>query len=89
MPSAFCTPTLTGRTVKRLSILALASVLAACTSPESTRTQGRGPGADVGNRGDTVHMHEGSKPYEKTPILISGGGPPLGGAYQAREMSRP
>jgi len=79
----------TYQSMKRLSILALAFGLAACTSPESTRTQGHGPGADVGNRGDTVRMHEGSKPYEKTPKLIAGDGPPLGGAHQAREMSRP
>jgi hypothetical protein len=45
-------------------------LLAACTSPESERTLGGGPGADVGNRGDPVEMHEGSRPYASTPRLI-------------------
>lgn len=61
--------------------------LAACTSPESERTRGGGPGADVGNRGRPVAMHEGSQPYEKTPILIPGEPAPTETASQARNAS--
>ena len=53
----------------RCIVLALV-LLAGCTSPEADRVRGGGPGADVGNRGDPVSMHEGSKPYAGTPILI-------------------
>jgi len=49
-----------------LAILALAG----CTSPEASRRRGGGPGADVGNRGPVVEMHEGSRPYHGTPRLI-------------------
>ena len=41
-----------------------------CTSPETTRTRGGGPGADVGNRKEIVRMHEGARPFENTPKLI-------------------
>ena len=34
-----------------------------CTSPETTRTRGGGPGADVGNRREIVRMHEGAQPF--------------------------
>ena len=34
-----------------------------CASPETTRTRGGGPGADVGNRAKVVQMHEGSRPF--------------------------
>jgi hypothetical protein len=52
--------------------LALASVLilGGCASPEVKRTRGGGAGADVGNRGSTVEMHEGADPYYGTPQLI-------------------
>jgi hypothetical protein len=46
-------------------------LLAACTSPEATRTRGGGPGADVGNRGGVVQMHEGSHPYWRTPQRLA------------------
>ena len=52
------------------------------------RTRGGGPGADVGNRTQTVQMHEGSKPFAKTPKLIPTQGPPLGTADQADQLSR-
>jgi hypothetical protein len=54
------------------AVLALAAVLilGGCTSPEVKRTRGGGPGADVGNRGAVVQMHEGSQPYYETPRLI-------------------
>jgi len=47
--------------------LALAGLLAACTSPEATRTRAGGPGADVGNRGPVVVLHDGADPYWHTP----------------------
>jgi hypothetical protein len=59
-----------------------------CTSPEVTRTRGGGPGADVGNRQETVRMHEGARPFENTPKLIPGQHPPLEPANQADEISR-
>lgn len=62
--------------------------LAACASPEATRTRGGGPGADVGNRGKVVEMHEGSRPFWKTPYLIPAAHPPLEPARQADELSR-
>ena len=52
--------------------------LLACASPETTRTRGGGPGADVGNRAKFVQMHEGSKPFERTPKIIPAKHPPLG-----------
>ena len=59
-----------------------------CTSPEVTRTRGGGPGADVGNRQETVRMHEGARPFENTPKLIPSKHPPLESANQADEISR-
>jgi hypothetical protein len=53
-----------------MRVVALLVLLAGCTSPEAERVRGGGPGADVGNRGDPVLMHEGSKPYAGTPMLI-------------------
>jgi hypothetical protein len=32
--------------------------------------RGGGPGADIGNRGEAVLMHEGSRPYWRTPGII-------------------
>ncbi len=65
-----------------LSLLALG--LAACTSPEATRTQGGGPGGDTGNRAAVVRMHEGSRPFHDTPHLVSSEAPALDTASQAR-----
>jgi hypothetical protein len=59
-----------------------------CTSPEVTRTRGGGPGADVGNRKESVRMHEGARPFENTPKLIPGQHPPLEPANQADTISR-
>jgi hypothetical protein len=59
-----------------------------CTSPEVTRARGGGPGADVGNRPETVRMHEGARPFENTPKLIPGTHPPLEPANQADAISR-
>ena len=63
-------------------------VLAACSSPEATRTQGGGPGGDTGNRPEIVRMHEGSRPYYDTPRLLPVAAPELDSASQAREFGR-
>lgn len=70
-------------------ILAALIVLAACTSPESTRSRAGGPGADLGNRGATVRMHEGSRPYYDTPRIIAAEHPPLDSAGHAYQSQRP
>lgn len=44
----------------------------ACTSPESMRERAGGPGADLGNRGDIVEMHEGARMYYQTDCVIAG-----------------
>ena len=71
----------------RIVITGLALLLS-CTSPETARTRGGGPGADVGNRQETVRMHEGARPFENTPKLIPGTHPPLEPANQADAISR-
>jgi len=71
-----------------ITLIALLCFLAGCTSPEMARTRGGGPGADVGNRAKFVQMHEGSKPFERTPKIISTKHPPLGPASQADQLSR-
>jgi hypothetical protein len=70
-------------------LVAACAVLTGCTSPEATRSRGGGPGADVGNRSKDVKMHEGSRPYWKTPERIEGNHPPLDSSRQAQELSRP
>ena len=75
----------------RLTVITLVVMLfflGACASPETMRTRGGGPGADVGNRAAIVQMHEGSKPFEKTPKIIPTQSPPLGPASQADQLSR-
>jgi len=69
-------------------IIALSLYIEACNSPESTRTRGGGPGADLGNRGQVTRLHEGAKPFENTPKLIPTKGPPLESASQADRLSR-
>jgi hypothetical protein len=61
--------------------------LAGCTSPEAVRTRGGGSGADVGNRTEVVEMHEGSKPFYKTPTLIPTTHSSLASGSQAAELS--
>lgn len=77
----------------RARLLALGLVVLAtgvgCASPEATRTRGGGPGADPGNRGATVRMHEGSQPYYETPHLTGIASPPLEPASQARAAEHP
>jgi hypothetical protein len=69
-------------------LLTLLVYLAACASPEMTRTRGGGPGADPGNRGKIVRLHEGARPFEKTPKLIPAKHPSLDPANQADQLSR-
>lgn len=64
------------------------TAMTGCTSPETARVRGGGPGADVGNRGEIVRMHEGAQPFENTPRLIPVNHPPLEPASQADEISR-
>ena len=74
-----------------LSLLLFTAALffvAGCASPETSRTRGGGPGADLGNRGKIVQMHEGSKPFEQTPRIIPTKHPPLAPASHADELSR-
>ena len=74
--------------MKRVLIALLGAALASCSSPEATRTRGDGPGADRGNRGPVVRMHEGANPYKGTPRLIPTEPPPLEAANQADRPSR-
>jgi hypothetical protein len=71
-----------------LALIVLSLYLAGCTSPELTRTRGGGPGADIGHRGEIVRIHEGARPFEKTPKLIPTKHPPLDPANQADQLSR-
>jgi hypothetical protein len=64
-----------------------ALALTACVSPEATRTRGGGPGADPQNRPEQVRMHEGSRPFWRTPVVIDAEYPDLEPAQQARELS--
>jgi hypothetical protein len=68
--------------------LAVIFLLVGCTSPETIRTRGGGPGADVGNRTTVLRMHEGSDPFAKTPKIIRAQNPALAGARQADQLSR-
>jgi hypothetical protein len=71
-------------------LLIVCTVAAAgCASPETRRTRGGGPGADVGNRSQDVKMHGGSNPFWRTPDRIEDvHHPPLAGARQAERLSR-
>jgi hypothetical protein len=73
--------------MRRWLVPLAAAALAACTSPEADRVRGGGPGADVGNRGKPIVMHEGSQPYAGTPKLIPAEAPPVEPASQARQLS--
>jgi hypothetical protein len=68
--------------------VALAATLAACASPEATRQRAGGRGADVGNVGPVVRMHEGSDPYWRTPTVRDVRPMPLDSARQADRLSR-
>lgn len=76
--------------MRRLALLAFVSAAAAgCESPEAVRQRGGGQGADPGNRPAEVMMHEGSRQYWQTPVLIDSEGPPLAPSEQARRLSLP
>jgi hypothetical protein len=81
--------TLLPTTLFRGLLLIVCVAVAACVSPETTRSRGQGAGADVGNRTARVRMHEGSDPFSKTPERIAGDHPPLESARQARTFDRP
>src|SRR5262249_1318919 len=70
--------------------LLLVVVLAACTSPESSRQRSGGPGADVGNRHrEGVELHEGANPYWRAPgRLGKGRAAPTETARQAEGSQR-
>jgi hypothetical protein len=70
-----------------VALIVACSCAVACTSPEAKRTRGGGPGADVGNKGQPVEMHEGSRPFWKTPEMIKVQHPPLEPARQADQLS--
>jgi hypothetical protein len=72
----------------RVMLVAALTALAACASPEATRTRGGGPGADGGNRTKVLEMHGGSLPFWKTPQIIESKHAPIGSADQAYELSR-
>ena len=77
------------RTIALSMLLIGCAAVCGCASPEATRTRGDGPGADVGNRGQTVKLHEGSDPFWKTPNRIPGEQhPPLAPARQAQQLDR-
>jgi hypothetical protein len=75
-------------TLAVITLIAILFYVAGCASPETTRTRGSGPGADVGNQGKVVEMHEGSQPFWKTPKIIPAKHPPLDPASQADQLSR-
>jgi hypothetical protein len=76
--------------MKRLAVVVLAcTAVGGCASPEATRQRGGGPGGDPGNRPTQVKMHEGSRQYWHTPVLIPGEGPHLAASEQARYLSLP
>ena len=69
-----------------VTLAASVMLVAGCTSPEASRVRGGGSGADVGNRGEVVTMHEGSQPYHETPRLIM---EPVDPARQAAGRTTP
>jgi hypothetical protein len=78
------------KTIAVFMLLVGCAAVVGCVSPETTRTRGDGPGADVGNKGPTVKLHEGSDPFWKTPLRIPDKQhPSLAPARQAQELSRP
>jgi hypothetical protein len=72
--------------MRALGLLAmLLAVVAGCTSPEATRQRAGGPGADVGNRGESVELHAGADPYWRTPSAMPApGGTPVAASPPAR-----
>jgi hypothetical protein len=53
---------------RSISTALVAATVFGCTSPESERTRGGGPGADVGNHpAGPVQIHAGASMYYETP----------------------
>ena len=71
------------------ALIAACLTIAGCESPEATRTRGGGPGGDTGNRPADVKMHEGSRQYWETPVVIPGESGSLDPARHAQQLSRP
>ena len=71
------------------ALFAACIAVAGCASPEAMRTRGGGAGGDTGNRPANVKMHEGSRPYWETPIVIPGEPASLEPARQAQRLSEP
>jgi hypothetical protein len=71
-----------------VAAVALATLVAGCTSPEATRQRAGGPGADPGNRKAVVQMHQGSNPYYQTPERIGRYGPDRSSLETARQADR-
>jgi hypothetical protein len=76
--------------VRRWFSIAVLSLLVVggCSSPEAARNRGGGPGADLGNRGEIVRMHEGAQPYANTPKVMPAKHPSLESASHADQLSR-
>ena len=74
--------------IAAIPLIALLFYIAGCASPETMRTRGGGPGADPGNRGQILRIHEGARPFEKTPKIIPAKHPSLDPADQADQLSR-
>lgn len=71
------------------ALIAACLTLAGCESPEATRTRGGDPGGDTGNRPANVKMHEGSRMYWETPVVIPAESASLEPARQAQQISQP
>ena len=72
---------------RSISIVLAAAVAFGCTNPESERTRGGSPGADVGNHpAGPVQIHAGDDMYFKTPTDGQGIGrhADIGGDIPAR-----
>jgi hypothetical protein len=72
---------------RSISIVLAAAAAFGCTGPESERTRGGGPGADVGNHpAGPVQIHAGADMYRGTPTNGPGIGhhADIGGADPAR-----
>ena len=50
-------------------LLAMLALAASACSPEATRARGAGPGADVGNHGSPIQLHERNDPAFKEPLV--------------------
>jgi hypothetical protein len=57
------------RGVLRLGLLTVVvSALLACASPEAARGRGGGSGADIGNHGEVLQLHDSQRPFYQTPL---------------------